>query len=80
MVDEEKEKGIISAVETIAATASGGVADASIGGSVVAGVCAVGGTIFGPAGTFFEYTVGTAVGGGVGSIGGFAFGVCGKIN
>ena len=52
-----------------------GSTGAAIGGSVVAAVCAVGGTVFGPAGTFFGAAVGTevgaAVGGAIGSVGGF---------
>ena len=41
-----------------AGAATGGAAGASIGGSVVGGVCAVGGTTFGPVGTFLDMQLG----------------------
>ena len=57
------------------ASAVCGSTGAAIGGSVVSGVCAVGGTVFGPVGTFFGAAVGTgagaAVGGAIGAVGGF---------
>ncbi len=47
-------------------------------GSVVAGVCAIGGSVVGPVGTFFGAAVGTgagaAVGGAAGTVLGFAGG------
>lgn len=50
----------------------------SMGGAVVGGITSVGGTVFGPAGTFFGATVGTgvgaSVGGAIGSIAGFCCG------
>ena len=58
--------------------AAGG-AGATMGGSVVAAVCAFGGSILGPIGIFFGATVGTgagaAGGGAVGCIGGFVAGL-----
>ena len=58
-----------------ASAALGGTASASIGTSVVGGVSAIGGTFFGPVGTFFGASVGSGVGatvgGAIGTIGGF---------
>ena len=54
---------------------SRGLAGASIGGSFVSAVCAVTGSVFGPAGTFFGAAVGSgtgaSIGGCLGCIGGF---------
>ena len=58
--------------EAAGASAACGTMGAAIGGSVVAAVCAVGGSFFGPVGTFFGAEVGSyagaAVGGAIGSI------------
>ena len=55
-----------------------GSTGASMGGAVVGDITAIGGTVFGPAGTFFGATVGTgvgaSVGGAIGSIAGFCCG------
>ena len=55
-----------------------GSTGASMGGAGVGGITAIGGTVFGPAGTFFCATVGTgvgaSVGGAIGSIAGFCCG------
>jgi hypothetical protein len=62
-------------VKAAGAATTGGAAGAYIGGSVVSGVTAVGGSVVGPVGTFFGAVVGAgagaAVGGAVGSVGGF---------
>jgi hypothetical protein len=56
-----------------------GAAGASICGSVVAGVGAVGGTIVGPEGTFFGYVVGAGVGAAVGGAVGCTLGFIGGL-
>lgn len=60
----------------------GGAAGTAIGASVVGGVCALGGSVFGPEGTFFGGAVGAGtgaiVGGTVGTIVGFVAGVLGE--
>lgn len=63
----------------LACSCVAGSAGAAMGGSIVAGVGAVGGSVVGPVGTFFGAAVGTgagaAVGGMVGCVGGFIGGV-----
>lgn len=63
----------------LACSVVAGSAGAAMGGSVIAGVGAVGGSVVGPVGTFFGAAVGTgagaAVGGMIGCVGGFIGGV-----
>ena len=64
-------------VDGLIGSYAAGAAGAAIGGSIVSGVCAVGGSFVGPVGTFLGYTVGAsvgaAVGGALGSVGGFVY-------
>lgn len=46
----------------LAGASLGGTAGASLGGSIVSGVCAVGGSVVGPVGTFFGAAVGSGAG------------------
>ena len=51
-----------------------GTAGAAIGAPIVAGVCSVGGSFFGPVGTFFGLEVGVGAGSIIGSAAGTATG------
>lgn len=59
--------------------ATGTTAGGALGTSVVSGVCAMGGSVFGPVGTFFGASVGATtgavVGGAVGCVSGFIGGI-----
>lgn len=73
-------KGTKKMVNGAFGSAAGGLAFARIGGAVVAGVCALGGSFFGPAGTFFGYAVGTGAGAAVGGMFGSVLGLFVGIN
>lgn len=51
----------------VKAATLGGVVGAKVGGTITGGVMALGGTVFGPPGTFFGYSVGASAGAAVGS-------------
>ena len=61
------------------ATFQGGQIGATIGGSSVAAICAVGGSFFGPVGTCFGFqfgaAAGAAVGGALGSVTGLVLSI-----